>query len=468
MTDFKFKKELSPLGAWAFSFGCLLGWGSLVMTGTEFLPAGGVAGSLLGFLAGGIAVAAIAMNYHYLASLCPGRGGIFYLLQNILNREHAFAASWAMCFAHLVIIPLNARALAELIKVVAAEYLNIHFHITLFNSHLLVVDFIVIILVLLLFAWINTKGIRLTGIIQSVLAVILLAGITTLFIMSMLSGVPVAEKLKPSFAPGQQPLIAVLIVFAMIPWAFVGFDSVPLLSREIRVSVKKIWLVMILAVAAGTFGYMANIVITVMGVSPTFTDWVDYTEHIDSFTGLDSIAVVGSVRTMFGTPGVIIAFVTLLAGVLSGPNGTIAVVSRQVYCMSRSNSLFPALSKTNSRGVPYRAINFVMIIAVGMTLVSTTFNTMETIASIFTAFGYGYCSAAALQKAVLHKKKLYIFTGAFGLLVCLVWFVLLLIPFPGFGNTFTDVGYACLAIWVFIGIWGYAITCRKPNTFLEE
>lgn len=438
------------------------------MPGTVFLPNGGIMGSLLAFVFGGIVMAAIAMNYHYLASLCPGRGGLFYLLQNTMNRQHAFAASWAMCFAYMVIIPLNARALAWLVKALLAEYFQIEFHLSFFGSGVMVFDFVVVTLVLVLFAWINAKGIRLTGIIQTVLAVILLGGIATLFVMALCSGVPIAERMTPAYYPGRTPLMSFLIVFIMIPWAFVGFDSVPALSREIRFSRKKLALVMILAVAAGTFGYMANVVITVMGVSPDYAGWVDYTRQAGSLEGLDSIAVVGAARAMYGMPGTLIALVTLLAGILSGPNGTIAMISRLVYCMSRSNSLFPSLSKTNEQGVPYRAINFAVFVSLVMTLIAISFNTMELIASACTAFGYGCCSLSVLLKARGRKKPLYVFTGGFGLLTCMIWFVLLLIPVEGIGSTFSGMGYAYLALWVFAGIWIYAFTCRRPNTILDD
>lgn len=35
------KRYLSPLGVWALSFGCAVGWGAFVMSGTTFLPAAG-------------------------------------------------------------------------------------------------------------------------------------------------------------------------------------------------------------------------------------------------------------------------------------------------------------------------------------------------------------------------------------------------------------------------------------------
>ena len=57
------KRYISPLGAWALSFGCAVGWGAFVMPGTTFLPMAGPLGTALGIAAGA------AMAYGIVLSL---------------------------------------------------------------------------------------------------------------------------------------------------------------------------------------------------------------------------------------------------------------------------------------------------------------------------------------------------------------------------------------------------------------
>ena len=45
---------ISPLGAWALSFGCAVGWGAFGMPGNTFLPIAGPAGTALGMAAGAL------------------------------------------------------------------------------------------------------------------------------------------------------------------------------------------------------------------------------------------------------------------------------------------------------------------------------------------------------------------------------------------------------------------------------
>ena len=462
MEDFKFYKVLTPLQSWSYSYGCLLGWGGFVMTATVFLPQGGVAGSLLAFTVGALFIALIAMNYHYLTSLCPGTGGIFYLLQNTMGRGHAFAASWAICFAHLLIIPLNARALTRLVRALLTEFAHIDFHVHLLGFNVLAVDFIVILLALAASAYVNSKGIRLSARIQTIFALTLAGGIALLFFMALFSGVNIREKMSPAFYPGRAPLESFLLIFIMIPWAFVGFDSVPALSREAAFSKKKLGTIMVLAVVIGAFGYMANIVITLLGAPEP---WPTYIRNMGE--GLESIAVVASSRRLFGTVGLMISLITLLAAILTGINGSVANVSRLFYTMSRSNSLFPVLGKTNANGVPAMAINFAVLASLLLVLVATTFNTMEMVASICTAFGYGYCSLSAFLNARKQHDTRYMLTGAAGLLSCALWLVFLMLPILSTESVMGVKMYASLAVWVFIGIWGYAVTCRKPDTILD-
>ena len=462
MKDFKFQKVLSPLQAWSYAYGCIMCWGAFVMTATMFLPQGGVVGSLLAYPVGGFFIILIAMNYHYLSSLCPANGGIFYLLQNTMGRGHAFAASWAICFAHLLIIPLNARALAQLIRAVMLEYFQVEYHVLIPGTKVLVVDFFMIFLTLICFAYVNFKGIRVSASVQTTGAVILAAGIVLMFFMALFSGVDIREKMTPAFFPGSDPVVSFMLIFIMIPWAFVGFDSAPALSREAAFSKKLLGKIMIIAILFGTFSYMSHIVITLLGAPQP---WPEYVHNIGK--GLESIAVVAAIRRLYGTGGLILALITLLGGIVTGVNGSIANVSRLFYTMSRSNSLFPVLGKTNDKGVPNRAINSAVIASLVLVLISTTFNTVEMVASICTAFGYGYCSLSALLNARKQGNRRYMFTGATGLLVCIVWLVFLSIPILPIKSFLSAKLYVSLGVWVFIGIWGYAITCRKPDTILD-
>ena len=61
------------------------------------------------------------MCYHYLGNLYPEHGGIYNLVKHSMNRGTAFIAAWGMGLAHMCCIPLNAKALAMLMRVLLEE-----------------------------------------------------------------------------------------------------------------------------------------------------------------------------------------------------------------------------------------------------------------------------------------------------------------------------------------------------------
>jgi amino acid transporter len=140
----------------------MIGWAAFVMPATTFLPVGGILGSSLAFLAAGAAMVIIALNYHYLSNLYPSMSGIYNLVKVSGNRRQAFTASWAMGLAHLCCIPLNARVLGMLVRTILEEFLHIEFRAYFFQSNTLLVEAAVVVGALLLFGFINVRGMHQT------------------------------------------------------------------------------------------------------------------------------------------------------------------------------------------------------------------------------------------------------------------------------------------------------------------
>ena len=68
-------RHLSMLGAWALAFGCAVGSDAFVMPWSDFLPKAGPLGTVLGVFIGGLVMAVVAWNFHYMINRWPGPGG---------------------------------------------------------------------------------------------------------------------------------------------------------------------------------------------------------------------------------------------------------------------------------------------------------------------------------------------------------------------------------------------------------
>ena len=181
------RKRITPLNAWAFSFACAIGWAAFIMPATVFLPRGGIAGSILAFVLGGAAMCVVALCYHYLGNLFPAEGGIYNLIKVSMNRDIAYVAAWGMGLAHMCCIPLNAKAMAMLVRVFLEEVFGLDFEVLLFHSDTLLLEAILIVIGLILFGFINIRGIKQTARVQTIGALVLLGGIVVMLVATLLT-----------------------------------------------------------------------------------------------------------------------------------------------------------------------------------------------------------------------------------------------------------------------------------------
>ena len=91
------KKYLSPLGVWALSFGCSVGWGAFVMPVTTFLPIAGPVGTAIGFALGALIMLIIGRNYYFLMKRYPDAGGTYTYSKKSWAMTTAFSARGSLC-----------------------------------------------------------------------------------------------------------------------------------------------------------------------------------------------------------------------------------------------------------------------------------------------------------------------------------------------------------------------------------
>lgn len=459
------KRGVTPLNAWAFSFACMIGWGAFVMPATFFLKQGGMRGTLLAFAAAVPAMIAVAMNYHYLANTTNETASFFTLLESATNKELAFSASWALSFAYLCGIPMNARALANLTRTLLEAAFHIEFSVTVIDGEHLLVDMILMIVAFFVFGWLNIRGIRRTGVVQTTLALILFVGVTALAVMSLFYKLPTYQGNEiPAVAPGKNPTASFMAIFVMTPWAYFGFESVPMYSRELSFPKKRIGLIMILAVLAGTFIYLACIFVTLCGIPEGVANWPDYLDHLGSQHGFRSFPVLDAANRMFGLPGLLLALAAAVSAILTGLIGFTAVASRLFRSMAEKRVLFPNLAALHPKThTPANAVKFLIFTSIAISIMATSFTIMEEIASACTACAYGFCSLAALVRAQRENKLRYVISGAVGLFVCLFWIAFLVVPVHGLNVTIKGKSVICLAVWVFFGIGAYTYSRVSPE-----
>ena len=455
------------LKAWSFSFACAVGWGAFVMPGTFYLKNAGVWGSILAFTFGTVAIILIALNYHFVGNSHKGPGGIYRLVALSLSHGNGFAAGWAIGLAYLCCFALNARALAMLLRTITEEAIHYQFRMYLIPNNVLLVDAILIVFFLCLFAHLNIRGMRRIAHVQLLGALLLIGGIILLSVAVILSGHD--EVYFPSLAEetaahneGLFPMI--MRAFVIVPWAYVGFDSVSKVHKEIIFPKKRMAGVMIFSVLCISCAYVLNIIMGVYGLPMGTAFWPEILERMSGLPGVQSYPVALAAQNAMGKLGIVLFYCTAISATVTGLVGFSVCTSRIVSQMAQAKVLPAVLGEIDPKySTPRKGILIITVLAGGMILLLNSYAFIEDLASFSTAIGYGYISISAVRIAWKRKRKLYLISGIGGILICGFWILLMLIPFAGLQTSISRNGIACITLWCFLGIAAYSVFSRTPE-----
>lgn len=455
------------LKAWSFSFACAVGWGAFVMPGTFYLKNAGFWGSILAFAFGTVAIILIALNYHFVGNSHKGPGGIYRLVALSLSHGNGFAAGWAIGLAYLCCFALNARALAMLLRTITEEAIHYQFRMYLIPNNVLLVDAILIVFFLCLFAHLNIRGMRRIAHVQLLGALLLIGGIILLSAAVILSGHD--EVYFPSLAEetaahneGLFPMI--MRAFVLIPWAYVGFDSVSKVHKEIIFPKKRMAGVMIFSVLCISCAYVLNIIMGVYGLPMGTAFWPEILERMSGLPGVQSYPVALAAQNAMGKLGIVLFYCTAISATVTGLVGFSVCTSRIVSQMAQAKVLPAVLGEIDPKyNTPRKGILIITVLAGGMILLLNSYAFIEDLASFSTAIGYGYISISAVRIAWKRKRKLYLISGIGGILICGFWILLMLIPFAGLQTSISRNGIACITLWCFLGIAAYSVFSRTPE-----
>lgn len=455
------------LKAWSFSFACAVGWGAFVMPGTFYLKNAGFWGSILAFAFGTVAIILIALNYHFVGNSHKGPGGIYRLVALSLSHGNGFAAGWAIGLAYLCCFALNARALAMLLRTITEEAIHYQFRMYLIPNNVLLVDAILIVFFLCLFAHLNIRGMRRIAHVQLLGALLLIGGIILLSAAVILSGHD--EVYFPSLAEetaahneGLFPMI--MRTFVLIPWAYVGFDSVSKVHKEIIFPKKRMAGVMIFSVLCISCAYVLNIIMGVYGLPMGTAFWPEILERMSGLPGVQSYPVALAAQNAMGKLGIVLFYCTAISATVTGLVGFSVCTSRIVSQMAQAKVLPAVLGEIDPKyNTPRKGILIITVLAGGMILLLNSYAFIEDLASFSTAIGYGYISISAVRIAWKRKRKLYLISGIGGILICGFWILLMLIPFAGLQTSISRNGIACITLWCFLGIAAYSVFSRTPE-----
>lgn len=313
----------------ALSFGAMIGWSWVVLTGT-WISSAGTLGAIIAFLAGGAAIAIVGLTYAELASALPFAGGEHVYSHRALGYAASFVCTWAIILGYVSVIAFEAVALPTVLSSLVPG-LEKGYLWTIAGWDVYLTWVLTGIAGALLMTTLNILGVKMVAIVQTIVVMLILLVGAAFISGSTYTGD--TANLQPLFTSG---LSGVAIVLVMVPFMFVGFDIIPQAAEEINLPRRDIGSALILSVFMAVAWYG----LIIFGVGLVM--------DADSLANANLATAEANAR-IYGELGGIVLLLTGLAGIMTTWNALIVGASRAIYAMARARMLPAFLGRIHPR-----------------------------------------------------------------------------------------------------------------------
>ncbi|WP_255171352.1 APC family permease [Natrononativus amylolyticus] len=318
------EKALGSKEMLILSFGAMIGWGWIILTG-EWIVEGGPWGAITAFVAGGIVVGIVAVIYSELASSMPLVGGEHVYSLRALGPLGSFVCTWAIIFGYVTVAAFEAVALPSAMAFIVPGFNE--FPLWSVAGEPVYATWIVVgVLGTVGMTYLNYVGIRIAAQFQIIMTVVIAFAGVVLIAGAITGGQPSPDS---SFGAGTAGIFAVVL---MTPFMFVGFDVIPQSAEEADVPARRLGLLILLSVAMAALFYMA----VIWGSSRALpgAELVDSPlPAAEAMAALYDSQLVGQLMALAG-----------IAGILTSWNAFIIGGSRALFAMAESGMLPKSLA----------------------------------------------------------------------------------------------------------------------------
>lgn len=427
----EFYKVFSMWDILVIAFGAMIGWGWVVSSG-DWISAGGVFGSAIGFALGGVMIFFVGLTYAELTSAMPQCGGEHVFSYKAMGPIGSFICTWAIVLGYVSVVCFEACALPTIVQYIYPPFLKGYLY-TVAGFDVYASWLAVAVIVSVFITFINIKGAKTAAKLQTILTLIIGGVGILLVIASAISGNP--SNLEGQMfigSNGGEALKAVFRVALLTPFFFIGFDVIPQVAEEINVPLKKIGHILILSIVLAVIFYA--LVIIAVGYMMSSDD-IKISMEGSGLVTADAMAKAFNSSVMAK-----VLIIGGMCGIVTSWNSFLIGGSRAMYSMAESYMIprpFVKLHKKNK--TPINALYLIGILSV-----IAPFFGRKMLVWIVDAGNFGCCLAycmVALSFLILRKKspemsrpykvKNYKFVGIMAVLMSGVMVLMYIIPNSG-------------------------------------
>ena len=442
--------RFSLLGAWALAFGCAVGWDALSIPWTALLPAAGPLGAALGILAGGLAMALVAWNFHFLLNRNPGPGGVYAYAKTAFGVDHGFLCAWFLCLTYAAITWGDATILVLVSRFAFGDVFRFGPSWKVAGLDVSAGHVLLSVGALAAAAAITCRR-RLAARALVAMSLALCAGILACFAAAAHAHAGGVAAMGPAFAPDGVPRLAqVLGVLAVVPWMFIGFEAVSNISGEASFPLKRAFPVMAAAIGAAAVAYVLLVAVPVLAPGVGLSNWAAAVAA--GADQLETAAFEAAARPL-GASGRAIVGATLFCATFTNLVGNTLAASRLLGAMADDGALPAWFGHRAADGSPRNAALAVAAVSLvtsplGQTIMGVILDT----AIIGAVVAYAYASAAVFKTARAEGRLLSTATGAAGFALSVAMAFLFALPLLSDVAPIATESYLALALWCLAGL----------------
>lgn len=437
----KFDRVLSQKDVLAMSFGAMIGWSWIVMTG-DWIQTAGTLGAIIAFLIGGLMVIFVGLTYAELTSAMPKAGGEMVFSKRALGRNISFICTWSIILGYISVVAFEAVALPTVVEYLFPNYVQGYMY-TIAGYDVNLTWVLVGMVSSIIMTIVNYIGIKPAAFMQSIFTtLIIVVGLIFLF---GAFGNGTVDNVEPLFIDGSKGVLSVAV---MTPFLFVGFDVIPQVAEEINMPFKKIGRILIISILVAIFWYC----MIIFGVSLALDD---------AQINASSLVTADAMKSVFFNSNFAskVMVVAGIAGIISSWNSFFVGGSRAIYAMAEEKMLPGFLAKLHPKyNTPTNAILLVGIITTLAPLLGRKMLNWLMNAGGFTvvlAYMIVVISFLVLRKkepnmARPYKIKNGMIIGVIAIILCLFLFILYM---PGSPSALMwPYEWGIIFVWELIGI----------------
>lgn len=466
-----FKKVLSAGDILVIAFGAMIGWGWVVSCGS-WIQNGGILGTILGFIVGGIMIYFVGLTYAELTTAMPKAGGEHVFSYKAFGVTGSYICTWALILSYLGVVCYEVCSFPTILEYIFPS-LSQGYMYTIAGFDVNVTWVAIAIVMSAIIVLINILGTKKAAIFQTIFTIII--AITGLLLLSGASFTGSLENVFGQAFKGDNTgdqIFNIVKIAMMTPFFFFGFDVIPQAAEEVKIPLKKLGKIMMLSIVLAILFY-AMIVLSIGLV-------MNESEVANSIgtTGLvtaDAMAKAFSSKAMAN-----VLIIGGLCGIITSWNSFLIGGSRAMYSMAKSKMLPSVFAKVHKRyKTPSNAI-----LVLGVFSIIAPFLGKAMLTWIVNAANFACCLAycmVAISFIVIRKKhpnmprpykiKHYKIVGAIAIIMSGAMALLYIIP--GTNCTLQWPEWIIVGVWATLGILFYFLTKRKhkkefASNILEE